>query len=610
MAILKCKMCSGNLEYTGEVTVVECDYCGTKQTIPSVKDENIQGLFNRANILRMKGEFDKAEQIYEKILRVNEKEAEAYWGIILCKYGIEYVEDPVTFKRVPTCHRSSFEAITVDEDYKCALTYADSVQRVLYEEEANKIDEIQKGILAISRNEKPYDVFICYKETDGNGRRTIDSTIANEIYYQLTQEGFKVFYAAITLEDKLGQEYEPYIFAALNSAKVMLSIGTKPEYFNAVWVKNEWSRFLKIMKVDRSKMLIPCYRDMDAYELPEEFAHLQAQDMSKIGFVSDLIRGIKKVLSLGKETDIVQNVNENFSSASLQLNIEPLLRRVFMFLEDKDWESADEYCEKVLDQEPENAKAYLGKLMAELHVSKEEALVLCKVPFDKSINYKKVMRFAGEEIKSKLQGYVESIKERNENQRLDHIYHSAKSEMEQAKTEEGWKNIAAQFDGIREYKDADALSKYCLEMAEAFRKDLIYEEACAKMENGEIETVREGIVLFASIPCWRDAAAKIDECRKKIEDIKNREIAEKEYFYRRAVKLMEEEKNSISSLEHASDMFWTIVPWKDAEQKIEECTRLQKSLNYRIGGRCQYCGGEFKGLFNKVCVKCGKQKDY
>ena len=35
---------------------------------------------------------------------------------------------------------------------------------------------------------------------------------------------------------------------------------------------------------------------MDAYELPEEFAHLQAQDMSKIGFINDLIRGIKKVV--------------------------------------------------------------------------------------------------------------------------------------------------------------------------------------------------------------------------------------------------------------------------------------------------------------------------
>lgn len=40
-------------------------------------------------------------------------------------------------------------------------------------------------------------------------------------------------------------------------------------------------------------MLIPAYRDMDPYDLPEEFSHLQAQDMSKLGFMQDLIRGIK-----------------------------------------------------------------------------------------------------------------------------------------------------------------------------------------------------------------------------------------------------------------------------------------------------------------------------
>ena len=85
-----------------------------------------------------------------------------------------------------------------------------------------------------------------------------------------------MFYAAITLEGKLGNEYEPIIFAALHSAKVMLVVGTKIEHFTAVWVKNEWSRFLKIIQKDRSKLLIPCYRDIDAYELPEEFAHLQA----------------------------------------------------------------------------------------------------------------------------------------------------------------------------------------------------------------------------------------------------------------------------------------------------------------------------------------------
>ncbi|MDO4478006.1 MAG: DUF6273 domain-containing protein [Lachnospiraceae bacterium] len=361
MAIFKCKMCGGSLEVQEGMTVCECEYCGTEQTLPSVKEEELQGLFNRANVLRMKSEFDKAADLYEKIIQKNETDAEAYWGLILCKYGIEYVEDPVTYKRVPTCHRASYDAVTADEDYRNAIKHADMTQKLLYEAEAKAIEEIQKGIIALAQKEEPYDVFICYKETDEFGKRTQDSVIANDIYYQLTQEGFKVFYAAITLEDKLGTEYEPYIFSALNSAKVMLAIGTNPEYFNAVWVKNEWSRFLKIMKMDRSKLLIPCYRGMDAYELPEEFAHLQAQDMSKIGFINDLVRGIKKVVvkeseQKVQETVIVQNAGSTTAAAQIQ--------RGNIALEDHEWGKADEFFEEALNLDPECAEAYVGKLLA------------------------------------------------------------------------------------------------------------------------------------------------------------------------------------------------------------------------------------------------------
>lgn len=309
-------MCGGNLEVEVAEGVVTCDYCGITQTISKSRDEVISNYYNRANNLRIKCEFDRAAQTYEKILDQDNTESEAYWGIVLCRYGIEYVEDPTTRNRIPTCHRTSYEAITADADYIAAIEHADSVQKLLYEQEAKAIDEIQKNILAIVKQEKPFDVFICYKETDENGKRTIDSSIANDIYYQLTQEGLKVFYAPITLEDKLGREYEPYIFAALNSAKVMLVVGTKPEHFEAVWVRNEWFRFLKTIKNDRSKLLIPCYRDMDAYDLPDEFAHLQSQDMSKIGFISDITRGIKKIVSVSNDTDGSQNITSTHKAAT------------------------------------------------------------------------------------------------------------------------------------------------------------------------------------------------------------------------------------------------------------------------------------------------------
>ena len=94
MNLFKCKMCGGTIEFVPGETVGECDSCGTKQTLPKTTDETVANLFNRANNLRLKCEFDKAAQIYEKIVQQDDSEAEAHWGLVLCKYGIEYVEDP------------------------------------------------------------------------------------------------------------------------------------------------------------------------------------------------------------------------------------------------------------------------------------------------------------------------------------------------------------------------------------------------------------------------------------------------------------------------------------------------------------------------------------
>ena len=248
MAVMKCKMCGGDLVLRENASVTECEYCGTLQTVPSADSEKKLALFARANRLRYHCEFDKAAGIYETIVAEFPEEAEAYWGLVLCKFGIEYVDDPATGRKIPTCHRSSYESIMTDADFDQALENADSVARKLYREEAKQIEAIRKGILAVSAGEKPYDIFICYKETDESGKRTLDSVLAQDLYDALTARGWRVFFSRISLEDKLGQEYEPYIFAALNSARIMLVVGTDYEHFNAVWV----TVFKFIFIVDRT----------------------------------------------------------------------------------------------------------------------------------------------------------------------------------------------------------------------------------------------------------------------------------------------------------------------------------------------------------------------
>ena len=518
-------MCGGALEVSGNLTTTTCEYCGSQQTLPQLNDDKLERLYDRANHFRRNNEFDKAMGIYEQILDENNEDAESYWSIVLCRYGIEYVEDPISHKRIPTINRAQFTSIFDDDNYKSALKYADISQKIIYEQEAVTINEIQKGILDISQKEEPFDVFICYKETDANGQRTHDSVYANELYHELTQEGFKVFFARITLEDKLGVAYEPYIFAALNSAKVMVVIGTKAEYFNAVWVKNEWSRYLSLIKNGEKKVLIPAYRDMDPYDLPKEFSHLQAQDMNKLGFMPDLVRGIKKLvgtqpkssqsapspsqsatantsdsqfynvrlLSFGRDKllcikvvretlglglkdakDLVESNNpmlaRNVSiyeaesikntflrngfevsiegtgriaplranSMSNSSDTETLLKRVTLFLEGGDWGNADVYCEKVLDIDPENTKAYICKLLAQLHATKEEDLAFSNTPLEGMMPYKNALRFADEDTAKRLIEYNRVVKEnlaKRERERQEQARKEETARQEQARIE-------------------------------------------------------------------------------------------------------------------------------------------------------------------------------
>ncbi len=512
--LIKCKMCGGDLRPAENATTCECEYCGSVQTIPKLDNERRLNLYDRANHFRRNNEYDKAMGIFEQILQDDRTDAEAYWSLVLCRYGIEYVEDPATKKRIPTVNRAQFTSIFADDDYKSALEYADSVQKGIYETEAKAIDDIQKGILDISKKEKPFDVFICYKETDAEGKRTPDSVLANDLYHQLTREGFKVFFSRITLEDKLGQQYEPYIFAALNSAKVMVVLGTKPEYFNAVWVKNEWSRYLKLIRGGANKTLVPAYKDMDPYDLPEEFSHLQAQDMSKLGFMQDLIRGIKKIAGDEKPVAAQQPVAPIIMDAPMKANLQSLLGRAFMALEDGEWKKADDFCEQALNQDFQNARAYIGKLMAELKVRKEGDLQYQSEPIERSGNYAKALRFADERLQATLKGYNEAIKERNEQNRLQEKYNEAMQALGAARTVADVQAVKSRLSAIASYKETAKGLKACDDKIESINSTA-YTNANNLMK--QCQYVRAA-AAFRALGNYRDCqtvAKKCDELEKQ-----------------------------------------------------------------------------------------------
>ena len=581
MATIKCKMCGGTMEIAENSTVAVCEYCGSQQTIPRLSDERKANLYDRANHFRRNNEFDKAQAIYEQILNEDPNDAESYWSLVLCKYGIEYVEDPSTHRMVPTVNRTQFTSVFEDSNYKEAIRLSDESQRAIYEEEAKAIDDIQKGILAISKNEEPFDVFICYKETDESGKRTRDSVLGQDLYYELKKAGFKVFFSRITLESKLGTAYEPYIFSALNSSKVMVVIGTKAEYFKAVWVRNEWSRFLDMIKRGEKKTLIPAYRDMDPYDLPEEFSFLQAQDMSKLGFMQDLVAGIKKLLS-GQKKDAGAGFQDQQKNETQGKKKNPLLARAFIFMEDGEYDKADEYIDKVLDQEPQNAMAYLASVMTEYEIRKtldkdgitiDDLFDIPEEQLNKFGNYKKALRFADDEFKREYLDKRAEIAAKKDEQwkTINAEYETRIGEADddvsvlQIKSELNSKTFVRKWSSCSGYSSLinQATQKLWDIQQEAMRKrnEATYNEACQYMDQKEYLKAAE---IFRKLRSFKDSDTKVKECEQLEEDRKKQRI------YDKAKSLID-----LKQLDDAVELLDGLGDWNDAKQLADQLREKQ-----------------------------------
>jgi alpha-tubulin suppressor-like RCC1 family protein/tetratricopeptide (TPR) repeat protein len=99
--------------------------------------------------------------------------------------------------------------------------------------------------------------------------------------------------------------------------------------------------------------------------------------------------------------------------------IESLHKRVMLFFEDGDFKQADEYCDRILDIDPEYAPAYIGKLCAELNLKNEADLAKHSKPLAEYSNYQKAVRFADSKLRGTYENYNKATLDRQEAERAE-----------------------------------------------------------------------------------------------------------------------------------------------------------------------------------------------
>ena len=286
---LNCIGCGGTLEPVGGKLV--CPYChNVYEEVEQISEEEAISL-NRATTDRNLFRFDEALEEYNLLISRYPNNEMAYWGAFLCDYGIVYEQD-YNGKSVPTCHRLSERPVTKSPYY--------SHLSKEHLKDATEIETLRASICAKSKTISPYDVFICYKATDdfhGRAMPTKESVWARDVYELLTHElKLKVFFAEKSLQGS-NAEYEPHIYAALNSAKIMFVMADSLDHVNAVWVKNEWKRYSKYAQEGQNKTIRVIYDNIEPYDLPRELQKTQAINHNSMSWVNAVKSAVNDIFA-------------------------------------------------------------------------------------------------------------------------------------------------------------------------------------------------------------------------------------------------------------------------------------------------------------------------
>ena len=290
-----CEKCGGELREIGEGRY-QCPYCRSeyfKET--TLPDELILDLHS-ANRARSLQRFEDALNEYDRIIASYPDCFDAYWGATLSDYGIQYEKD-YDGRMIPTVHRFSETSVLENPYFVNAVKYCkDDTEKQRIRLSAEEIERIRAEIKKTVGIQQPYDIFLCYKETPvgGFGGFTSEFYWASELYIKLRGEGYRVFFAKESLPAARG-DYEAHIFPALQSAKLMLILTSGIENLESVWVKNEWSRFIRFSRENPSagKRFKVIQSGFKPELLPRELRKEQVLNHDSMGWVEQLYAVIK-----------------------------------------------------------------------------------------------------------------------------------------------------------------------------------------------------------------------------------------------------------------------------------------------------------------------------
>lgn len=385
---LKCKNCGSDLDISTAVgNVVKCAYCGSVFTISNSSDEVKRALDFAENSLDV-CEFDKAFSSFRKAAELNPQEPEAYFGMALATFKIQYLRDCRKDNGLqPICHDINDKKFSADANFLKALTLSTPEQRKAYKDKAAEIDRIKGEFSKLKVAGIDYDCFICVKVTDTDGRHTEDSHIAEKIYHSLKEAGYAPFYSEYDIHGQTGADYEARILYALFMSESMFLICTDESYLQTPWVKNEYTRFISMMSDEQKEResLTVIFKDTPIERIPGLAGRIQGISMNsfdalqrilnhveafRVQAVPEITRKEYSGATHSKKTAIRQtiakrNLTSLGGSVDITVSDKSTLKNATAFLERGNFSAALNFADMLIKNNASNSAAYRLRFLAE-----------------------------------------------------------------------------------------------------------------------------------------------------------------------------------------------------------------------------------------------------
>ena len=190
-----------------------------------------------------------------------------------------------------------------------------------------------------------------------------------------------------------------------------------------------------------------------------------------------------------------------------------LLKRVFIAIEDGDFDEAVFYLQPVLTQYPDNSDAYIAKLMINKKVHNPDELTQLATPLENEELFQVALRLADDDEKIKLNEYV-----RINNAEFERRYLKAIELKDRAETVEDFNGLIAELKAIMPYKDADAMLKEAIDKKELEEK---YIQALEIKEHAKtLNDFKNLTAAFEALGNYKNSKALLDEIRTVCEKLK------------------------------------------------------------------------------------------